>query len=85
MVGQEPKYHRRSIRLKGFDYTNSGWYYITICVRHYECLFGDILDDKVSLSEIGLVAHDCWESIPAHFPFVELDEFIVMPNHLHGY
>ena len=84
MIGQEQKFHRRSIRLKGFDYTNSSWYFITICVHHFKCSFGDILGDKIFLSEIGLIARDCWKSIPAHFAFVELDEFIVMPNHLHG-
>ena len=84
MVGPEHKFHRRSVRLKCFDYSNSGWYYITICVQHFKCSFGDIHEDKMNLSEIGLVARDCWETIPDHFPYVKLDEFIIMPNHLHG-
>ncbi len=84
MVGPEHKFHRRSVRLKCFDYSNSGWYYITICVRRYECLFGKIVNGKVRLNEMGSISYECWESIPSHFPFVELDEFIVMPNHVHG-
>ncbi len=75
---------RRSIRLKDFDYSQCGGYFITICTRHRKCLFGDINDDQVKLNKIGKIAQTCWEDIPNHYPSVVLDEYIIMPNHLHG-
>jgi REP element-mobilizing transposase RayT len=77
-------FHRRSIRLKGYDYTQAGAYYVTICVHHRECWFGDVVKDEMILSHIGNLAADCWNAIPEHFQNVELDEWIVMPNHVHG-
>jgi putative transposase len=78
------KYHRRSIRLKEYDYTSPGWYYITICTHQQTCLFGDINNGRIVLSSIGKIAWEYWLQIPNHFKFVELDEFVIMPNHLHG-
>ena len=57
---------------------------MTICTRDRECLFGDIVADKMRLNDAGRVVQECWGSIPSHFPHVELDEFVVMPNHVHG-
>lgn len=84
MNDREPKYHRRSIRLKGFDYTMPWWYYITICAYKRNCLFGKVVNNEVIKNEIGEVSEQCWKEIPAHFPQVILDEFIIMPNHIHG-
>jgi len=77
-------YHRRSIRLKGYDYSKAGAYFVTICAQNRECLLGDIVDGETRLNDAGKMVKRCWGEIPTHFPHVELDEFIVMPNHMHG-
>jgi REP element-mobilizing transposase RayT len=76
--------HRRSIRLKGYDYTDSGAYSVTVCTHNRECLFGEIVDVKMQLNNFGIIASRCWEEIPTHFDNVSLDVYVVMPNHLHG-
>lgn len=78
------KHHRRSIRLKNYDYSQPGGYFITICTYKRRCLFGKIVNGKMILNKFGKIAQQCWLEIPKHFPNVELDEFIVMPNHIHG-
>ena len=77
-------HHRRSIRLKDYDYSQSGAYFVTICNKNKECLFGDVVDRKMRLNEMGIVVQQCWNVIPEHFPNTVSDEFIVMPNHIHG-
>ena len=78
------KHHRRSIRLPGYDYSRAGAYFVTICVQDRACLFGDIADGVMRLNDAGRVVERCWHEIPIHFPHVELDEFVIMPNHVHG-
>ena len=78
------KHHRKSIRLQGFDYSMPGAYFITICVKNRECLFGKINNGKMKLNKYGKITQQCWLDIPNHFPHAKLDEFIVMPNHIHG-
>jgi REP element-mobilizing transposase RayT len=78
------KHHRRSIRLKGYDYTQPGAYYVTLCTEARQCLFGDVVKGEMRLNSLGHIAFTCWQAIPAHFPHVELDAFVVMPNHLYG-
>jgi putative transposase len=78
------KYRAESTRLSGWDYGATGWYYITICTRDRQPFFGDIRDGAVRLSPIGESARSFWLEIPSHFPAARLDEFIVMPNHVHG-
>lgn len=75
---------RRSIRLKGYNYSRPGAYFITLCTTNRECWFGEIIDDKMVLNEYGKIAKQCWIDIPVHFPDTMLNEFIVMPNHIHG-
>jgi REP element-mobilizing transposase RayT len=75
---------RRSIRLKGWDYASPGWYFVTLCTRNRECLFGDIANENMLLNDAGRNVKKCWQDIPGHFPNVTLDEFIIMPNHVHG-
>ena len=75
---------RRSIRLKGFDYSSTGAYFVTICTQRYRCIFGRVVEDQVRLSHLGTVVREKWLDLPAHHPGVTLDEFIVMPNHVHG-
>jgi putative transposase len=78
------KHYRRSIRLKGYDYTQAGAYFITICTHERACLFGEGVDGELWLNDAGRIAERCWLDIPHHFPHTELDTFVVMPNHLHG-
>jgi putative transposase len=75
---------RRSIRLRGYDYSRPGAYFVTICVRRNECLFGAIVDRQMELNAAGHAAAQCWQAIPDHFPNARLDASVLMPNHLHG-
>ncbi len=75
---------RRSIRLPGFDYSQIGQYFVTICAFEMRCIFGKIEKCKVHLSRIGEIATEFWLRIPQHFPEVAVDPFVIMPNHLHG-
>lgn len=78
------KFRIESTRLKEWDYSSCGYYFVTICLKDKQCLFGEVQEGKIKFSEIGKVVQKCWLEIPAHFKNVGLDEFIVMPNHLHG-
>ncbi len=75
---------RRSLRLPGFDYAQRGAYFVTVVAHDRACLFGDVVDGAMCLNEAGRVVESCWAAIPDHFPHVELDAFVVMPNHVHG-
>ena len=82
-------HHRRSIRLKGYDYSQAGLYFITICTHKRECLFGKIVGAENILPEMilnsaGKIVNECWLEIPKHFPNAILHEHIIMPNHVHG-
>jgi REP element-mobilizing transposase RayT len=76
-------HHRKSIRLKGYDYAQAGLYFITICVQNRACLFGNIHNGEMILNEYGQIAFDEWMKTPEIRPNVDLGEFIVMPNHIH--
>jgi len=78
------RHHRRSIRLPGYDYTQAGAYFVTVVTHQRECLFGDVVDGAMHLNACGDVALTCWRDIPRHFPSVQLDAMVVMPNHVHG-
>ncbi len=78
------KHHRRSIRLKGYDYSQAGLYFITICCQNKECLFGQIVNNEMILNNAGKYADKCWLEIPQHLPNAILHEHIIMPNHVHG-
>ncbi len=78
------KYHRRSIRLQGYDYSQEGLYFITICCQDRAHLFGEIVSECLKLNDAGIHAQQCWLDIPNHFPNVVLHEFVIMPNHIHG-
>ena len=77
-------HHRRSIRLKGYDYSQRGAYYVTLCVQNRECLFGKIINGDIQLDERGQIIQKYWMQINKRFSHVFLDHFIVMPNHIHG-
>jgi putative transposase len=78
------RHHRRSIRLKGYDYSRPGAYFITLCTQDRFCLFGEVVDGEMRLNDPGRLVRTEWEMLPRRFPNVELDAFVVMPNHLHG-
>jgi REP element-mobilizing transposase RayT len=78
------QFRHKSIRLRGYDYTTEGIYFVTICSLNREPMFGSIKNDKMLLSEIGGVIEDTWCDIPNHHPNVSLDHYVIMPNHLHG-
>ena len=78
------KYRIQSARLQNWDYGSNAAYFITICTQNREHYFGEIENNKMQLSEIGKMANKYWFEIPEHFPFVKLDAFVVMPNHIHG-
>ena len=78
------KYRVRSARHPDWDYSQDGYYFVTICTKNREEFFGKIINEEIQLSEIGKIVWKFWREIPKHFPFVKLDESIVMPNHVHG-
>jgi len=78
------KYRIPSARLQNWDYGSNGAYFITICTQHKEHFFGEIVETQFIASELGKLAEQFWMEIPNHFPFVELGNFVVMPNHMHG-
>jgi len=78
------KHHRRSIRMRGYDYTQAGAYFITICTQDRECLFGTIVDGCMHMNDAGRMVQSVWNEIPDHHPGVDVDAFVVMPNHVHG-
>ena len=77
-------HHRRSIRLKGYDYSQDGLYFITICTHNREFLFGEIINQEMILNSAGKMTNECWLKIPEHFPDAILHNHVVMPNHVHG-
>ena len=84
MAYDPAKHHRRSIRLKGYDYSQAGYYFITICCEHRAHLFGEIHAGKMALNAAGAMIEQIWHEIPADFPNIILHEYITMPNHIHG-
>ena len=77
-------HHRRSLRLRGYNYSQPGAYSVTIVTQCRECLFGEVIDGRMILNDAGDLVKQAWENLPNRFPSVDLDAFIVMPNHLHG-
>ncbi|HEU4743061.1 MAG TPA: transposase [Meiothermus sp.] len=78
------RHHRRSIRLKGFDYSSVGAYFVTVCVQGRMGLFGELVDGEMHLSPAGEMVSRVWAQIPRRFPGWQTDVFVVMPNHVHG-
>ena len=78
------KYRVASTRLPDWDYGSNAPYFVTICTRHKQHYFGEIMLGVMHLNPAGESANECWKAIPEHFPFVVLDEFVIMPKHVHG-
>jgi len=77
-------HERRSLRLQSYDYLHPGAYFITICTYEKKKILGSIIDGEMNLTEAGIMIWDIWESLPKRYPDIQLDAFIVMPNHIHG-
>ena len=78
------KHQRRSIRLKGYDYSSAGYYFVTICVQGGECSLGEIVDGEMVYSDYGSIAMESWLWLAEQYDYVSLDEWTIMPNHMHG-
>ena len=78
------KYRIKSTRLQNYDYSSNGYYFVTICTHQKFCYFGDIVDAKMHFSQVGRIAQKNWQDILNHFDGVYLDEYVIMPNHIHG-
>lgn len=77
-------HHRRSIRLKDYDYDQPGAYFITICSQNRECLFGNIIQNQLQLNQYGQIIEQVWNYLPDQFPHLDIDAAVIMPNHFHG-
>ena len=78
------KHHRRSIRLKEYDYSQAGAYFVTIVAWQREMLFGEIVDGEIVLNDFGKIVSEKWQWLESQYPYIELGAWIVMPNHFHG-
>src|SRR6185295_7607357 len=78
------KHHRRSIRLHGYDYASQGAYFVTICVHGRACVLGEVIDGAMRINDWGQVAVDSWLWLGQQYPYVALDVWVIMPNHMHG-
>jgi len=75
---------RRSIRLKGYDYSREGAYFVTICGQNRKCLFGEIVNGKMVLNDAGRMVESVWNEIPKYYPGIDIDVCQIMPNHIYG-
>lgn len=78
------RHHRRSIRLRGYDYARAGAYFITICTQDRACWFGEVVDGQMRLNDAGRMAAAAWADLSLRFPGVAVRAYVVMPNHFHG-
>jgi putative transposase len=84
MCGANEARRRKPLRLPSRDYTSPGWYFVTMCTKDRNLLFGRIRENRVHQSRLGRVARDYWLRVPEHSPNMDVDEFVIMPNHVHG-
>ena len=77
-------FKRKNLRLKNYDYLQNNGYFVTICVDKFRCIFGDVIDGKMVLSEEGEIVKQCWYDLEKHYKNVVLNEFVIMPNHFHA-
>jgi putative transposase len=76
--------YRASLRLQGYDYTSDGAYFITLCTTGKACHFGEVFNNQMHLSEIGHIVAESWAWLGEHYSYVTIDEYVLMPNHLHA-
>ncbi len=84
MTDSRTQRHRRSLRLKGYDYSQAGAYFVTICTQNRKCVFGTPADGRIELNDAGHIVHKAWGELPTRFSHVYVDAFVAMPNHIHG-
>ena len=84
LTTDEALLQRKPLRLRGYDYAEPGTYFVTVTTHDRTCWFGDVVNGAMRLTEIGHVVHEEWSAIPDRRTGVELDAFVVMPNHVHG-
>ena len=84
MTKYKNRYRAETTRLRGWDYTTAGWYFVTIVTKNRKPYFGEILDDEMHLSSIGKILADEWQETALMRPYISLDEWVIMPNHIHG-
>lgn len=77
-------HHRRSIRLQGYDYSQEGLSFVTICVQNMECIFGDIINNKMILNDIGQTIESACQQIEQQYPHIQFNIYCIMPNHFHA-
>jgi len=75
---------RKTLRLREYDYTTPGAYFVTICVNNKKPILGKIVGEEIILAKVGEIVREVWHNLPGYYTTIELDEFIVMPNHVHG-
>ncbi len=75
--------HRRTIRMRNYDYTHPGFYFVTICTEHHQRFLGEIIADKMHLNGTGQIIKEIWNTLPQRFLDVALDQYVLMPNHIH--
>ncbi len=75
---------RRSVRLKEYDYTQSGAYFVTVCTQSKKCILGEITDGEMKLNEAGEIVKSIWEELPVRYHSIGIDYYVIMPNHFHG-
>jgi len=75
---------RKNIRLINYDYSTPGLYFVTVCVKNFKCLLGKVNDQQMVLSEPGKIVREKWLWLRNNFNYIDLDEFVIMPNHIHG-
>jgi REP element-mobilizing transposase RayT len=84
MTYDPDKHARRSIRLRDYDYAQPGAYFVTLCIQNRECLLGEVVEGIMRVNEVGQIIQSVWDELPRHYPGVDIDAFVVMPNHVHG-
>lgn len=84
MFSEQKGRDRRSIQLPDYNYSQPGWYFVTICTHERKMMFGSVVDGEMRLNASGEQVQKTWYTLPNRFPSVQLDEFVVMPNHVHG-
>jgi REP element-mobilizing transposase RayT len=80
----DPRPRHQPLRLPGYDYSQAGTYFITVCTQNRLMLFGEVIDSDVRLNEMGMIVQQTGDDLPRHYHGIDLDAFIVMPNHVHG-
>ena len=84
MTYNSESHHRRLIRLKDYDYSGAGAEFVTMCAWKKENMSGEIKNSEMHLNEYGEIVMKCWYDLPNHYYHAQLDEFVIMPNHMHG-